>query len=190
MRYIYEKMKAEGGNREYGYEIERNWHGGYVLGNLSTGDEGSVDTDRSITGPRQENGWRDVKQSGGHAHPVSEDGFGPHLSPADVINLVMSEPIDGKRCATLLDYETGQVFAVELDASVTIPEESRYILPSTESAHKVRDWLDQQQRAGHLQVRLIDDLDGRPSSPTFTLYTGYVDNGFPGLELGPDRIGR
>jgi hypothetical protein len=189
MSFIYEKMKQEGGTREYGYEIEKDWQGNYVLGNLIKGDNDSVEANQSINGPLQQLGIRSSYQSGGHSHPYLKEVNSPHLSYADIQEIASSDANDGIHSETLLDYPTGQVYQIEIDDSISIPDAFAKKNPTHKESQSIQDWIKGQLCEGNLRVRLLADLDGKPSPASFKFYTDAESNeSYPPLQVEDKRI--
>jgi hypothetical protein len=115
MQHIHRLMTAEGGVNEYGYEMKKTEDGRYQLGRLIPGDSRSVAGFQSL---EPEPGVATGHQPAGHSHP---NGAPLGMSGGDLDVLSRTEPLDGKRRSTILDYTTGEIHVVEMDSDATAP---------------------------------------------------------------------
>lgn len=195
---IYARMQADGGRREYGFEIVPGTQGKVALGRLVVGDEDSVASSLS------DEVWflRALSQSltdmpRGHSHPqvaADTEDHRPTFSAADLANLPTTRVLGGVFSGGLLDYTEAVAFQITLDARVEMPRQVRRGLVAAgdvADSMAAQDWLRQQLEAGKLRVYDLGSVGGEAhgARPTqFGFQVGFPDRPTQTFLVEPIRV--
>ena len=177
---------------EYGFEIVPGDKGTVRLGHLIRGNEDSVAARMSDNaygglapprvkfklGPMSISWGGSTQMPAGHSH-TGGASTAKGASNADVLNLLQSRPLGGKRMSGVFEFWRGALgYKIELDARVRIPPALlRQDGPQTtqeikDSAH----WIQQQLNSGKLTVTLIVAGGSGRFVPDFALSVGPRDD--------------
>jgi hypothetical protein len=110
----------------------------------------------------------------GHSHP---NNVPLGMSGGDLELLTFTTPVDGKRRSTILDYTTGEIFVVELNAKTTAPiniSQARNSGAPLSTQNRLMFWAEREMRQGNLTVRRLGDLTpgADTGSTPFLIFTG------------------
>jgi hypothetical protein len=164
---IDQRMRADGGKVEYGFELMPGANRTVTLGHLIRGDERSVSATMSDAGSpfgvylrnypfSRFVGGGNTNRSSGHSHPlIRGDRTNLELSYADTTAWLTSRPLGGQIMTAVYDYEAGRGYKLELDARVPIPQSLHGSGPGWEDVLPLRNWLKQQLDTGKLRVTAI-----------------------------------
>jgi hypothetical protein len=170
---IYPRMQNDGGDREYGFELVPGDDGTVALGRLVRGGAHAVQatlSDEPLV--RRLLSRADTVMPLGHSHPqmpVRTAGF----SPPDLSSLTRSRPLGGIHSSGLLDYTTGRMYQVTLDARVQVPAAvSRGITGEGDAAdgNAAVQWVGEQIETGKLRVNDLGRASAAPQTPAPTAF--------------------